>query len=387
MKFIDKDKITKYTYYAVLFFLPISIFFNNLALIILSVSVALFKKSKLQFNTILLSSLLLLFIYILFLGVLNLEPEIKVYIKLLPLIIIPLVLSCFKKETLVKGLFFLFLAIIIKQFLAIIGVVDYYYFTEGKTVALRSYDGINDILGFERPYLGFFSAINIILAYRLFKQKKIWVFFITCLFSLFIIILISARLGLLIYIMSIVTILVSKIKINRNNWFWLIGFGVLLMLFFFNSNNPLKNRFQQLKYDTRWIVWQGALDVSENKASLLFGLQSQKKVEKELLNFYNNKVNFEYKPDKTRFLTKKYNTHNQYLNEFLRGGIFGLLLFILPIAYLIYNNAKFNNLEFTLLLLSLSLFFMVENLLARQIGVYTTAIILSLSRKSSYEKN
>ena len=333
------------------------------------------------------SSLWLLFAYIILLNILDSNLETKVYIKLLPLLIIPFIFSYIKKETLEKGLLFLFIAIIIKQFVAIAGILEYYFFTEGKTVALRSYAGINEILHFERPYLGFFSALNIIVSYYLFKNRKIWIFLITSVFSFSIIVLISARLGLIVAILSLLLIVISRIKINFKYLMLVIGTLTTLGIIFLMSNNPLKNRFQQIKYDTRLVVWNGAYNIFTETSQPFFGLKSQSKVSEKLIDYYKNDAYFEYQPDKTRFVNKGYNTHNQYLNEILRGGIFGLLLFMMPLCYLIFQNIKMKKLEFTLLLISVSLFFMVENLLARQIGVYTTAIILSLTQKTLNEKS
>lgn len=380
-------KITNYCYYGLLFFLPISTFLDNVALLSLTFLTLFFKKRKHTLKQLLFSSLWLLFAYIILLNILDSNLETKVYIKLLPLLIIPFIFSYIKKETLEKGLLFLFIAIIIKQFVAIAGILEYYFFTEGKTVALRSYAGINEILHFERPYLGFFSALNIIVSYYLFKNRKIWIFLITSVFSFSIIMLISARLGLIVAILSLLLIVISRIKINFKYLMLVIGTLTTLGIIFLMSNNPLKNRFQQIKYDTRLVVWNGAYNIFTETSQPFFGLKSQSKVSEKLIDYYKNDAYFEYQPDKTRFVNKVYNTHNQYLNEILRGGIFGLLLFMMPLCYLIFQNIKMKKLEFTLLLISVSLFFMVENLLARQIGVYTTAIILSLTQKTLNEKS
>jgi len=381
------DKITNYSYYGLLFFLPISTFLDNVALVLLTFLTLIFKKRKHTLKQLLVSSLWLLFAYIILLNVFGSNLETKVYIKLLPLLIIPFVFSHLKKETLEKGLLFLFIAIIVKQIIAIGGILEYYFFTEGKTVALRSYAGINEILHFERPYLGFFSALNIIISYYLFKNSKTWIFLLTSVFSLSIILVISARLGLIVAILSLLLIVISRIKINIKYLMLVIGTLTTLVAIFLMSNNPLKNRFQQIKYDTRLVVWNGAYDIFTETSQPFFGLKSQSRVSEKLMDYYKNDAFFEYQPDKTRFVNKEYNTHNQYLNEVLRGGLIGLLLFIMPFCYLVFQNIKMKKLEFTLLLISVALFFMVENLLARQIGVYTTAIILSLTQKPINEKN
>lgn len=368
-----------------MFFLPISTFIDNLLLILL-VLVTFFVKIKFyQLKQIGLDSLLLFFVYILMLGLITMNFETKEYIKLLPLVVIPYILTYIRKEIILNGLCFLLIAVVIKQLISIYGIIDYYYFMEGKKVALRSYAGINEILGFERPYLGFFSALNVIIAYYFFKDKRIIVFILICFLSIVVVALISARLGLIIILASLFCMLLSNMK--KVLKYIVISLSLIILILFTQTNNPLKNRFQQIKYDTRLIVWEGALKISAENSDFIFGLKSQYEIKKRLIYFYENEVEFDYLPDKIRFMSKKYNTHNQYLNEILRGGGIAIILLLLPFSSCLYFSVKNRNLTFTLLLLSVLVFFLVENVLARQIGIYITAIILSLTRKVENEEN
>ena len=78
-------------------------------------------------------------------------------------------------------------------------------------------------------------------------------------------------------------------------------------------------------------------------------------------------------------LKKKYNTHNQFLSELIRGGVLGLFLFIFPIIIAIKENIKKKNIINISILVSIVLFLLVENLLERQIGVYLLAIVLTIT--------
>ncbi|NNE32371.1 MAG: O-antigen ligase family protein [Winogradskyella sp.] len=387
MKQPNLNTISKYAYYGLLFFLPLSTFLNNIALIVLFITVLLSKKERFSLKKMLYTTLIPFLAYVVVLNLIDLNFETKVYIKLLPLLIIPFVFYNLKQDIILKGLIYLFIGIIIAQIIAIVGIVQYFYFTEGKTVALRSYAGINEILHSERPYLGYFSALNIIVAYYIFKSKKLWVFVISALFSTAIILLISARLALLISVISIVFILFARIKINVKYLVGILGLFVVVLTIFLSFNNPLKNRFQQIKYDTRLVIWQGAYKILKETSSPVLGLKNQTKVSNHLNNYYENEAFFDYPPDRVRFVTKKYNTHNQYLNEILRGGVIGLGFLLLPFIYSIYYNLKQGKLEITLFILSLMFFLFVENLLARQLGVYIIAIILSLSSIQLHEKH
>ncbi|WP_299095725.1 O-antigen ligase family protein [Winogradskyella sp.] len=371
-----------FSYCSLLFFIPISTFLTNIALGLFFIFALIFGKLKYSLKRSLFTSLFLFFAYIVILGFVNLNFETKEYIKLIPLLLIPLPMTFLVKEKLYKGLTFLFIAVLIKQLVAVYGIMDYYMFTEGKTVALRSYAGINDILKFERPYLGFFSAINIIIAYKVIKKKALFV--ATVIFSIAIIVLISARLGLIIAVLIIIALYLYNYKSYAK---YVLSFVLIGLLSLILTNNPLKNRFQQLKYDTRLVIWKGALDVYQNNPNPIFGLKNQKALNNSLVDYYQERAYFDYQPDKNRFLSKKYNTHNQYINEFLRGGIVGVILIMIPFLISIVINFREKDLTAIMLTLSILIFFLVENLLARQIGVYITAIILGLTRISKYEKN
>lgn len=380
-----QDIIPK-AYFALMFFLTTSIFLSNVSLIILLTFAIFFGKRVYPLKQILISSLILLFLYIVILSTSTLNLEYKEYLKLLPLVLIPIGMTYNKRDILLKGLYFLFAAIVVNQIIALFGIIEYYFFTEGKTVALRSYAGINEILHYERPYLGFLSALNIIVGYKIFRNFRRWVFVLSSVFSVFIIIIISARLGLIIALLAVLVFVLVEIRINLKYLLLFILALITSTVLFFQSNNPLKNRFQQLKYDTRVTVWQGAKSIYSKNANPIFGLSSQTEVKDRLLNYYKTEANFDYQPDRTRFIMKEYNTHNQYINELLRGGLLGLFLLLSPFFIALRSSYLEKNIFNMLLLLAVLLFLMVENLLARQMGVYSIAIILSLTRNKSYER-
>ena len=97
------------------------------------------------------------------------------------------------------------------------------------------------------------------------------------------------------------------------------------------------------------------------------------------LEHYKNYENFKSIDEKNRFVTKNYNTHNQYLNELLRGGIVGFLLLLTPQIVLLYYSFKTGNTSSILFMISVICFCFVENILDRQLGVYLYAIFLSFS--------
>ena len=166
------SRIANYSFFLMMFFLPISLLFDNIFLSILLISS--FFNVKKQINKYIIFYLAAFFLFVFFNGLAtsNITTEAPYLIKLLPIILLPFCIENLESKVKFKGLIFLFIGIIIIQLNAVYGIIDYYYFSEGKKYALRNYSRINDILNFERPYLGFLSALNIIIAYHFFSLSK-----------------------------------------------------------------------------------------------------------------------------------------------------------------------------------------------------------------------
>ena len=372
-------KIESWSYYLVMFFLPISLFLDNLFLGIL-LFVVLLKKNKPFDNKLVTYSMFLFFIYIFFNTVLkdSLILNKESIIKILPILLLPFCLGNLSKKTLVKGCFFLMIGIVVIQINAILGIIDYYYFTEGNKYALKNYSKVNEIIRYERPYLGFLSAFNFILSLLFFKKFKKLIFpiLISCL-AIIIVILISARLALIIIFFSCLIYLLNKFKF-KNSIIYLTLLTSLFVLVFL-TNQSIKARFIQIKNDARLITWRGAYKIFNEGEKYITGIGSQKKINNLYVNYYNAYENYQSLDEKKRFLKKNYNTHNQYINELLRGGFMGLFLFLLPQYLIIRKIFKNNSFLNYILLFSIVCFLTVENVIQRQVGVYLYIIILSLS--------
>ena len=381
MKKIFLSKITDYSYFLMMFFLPISLLLDNVFLAIMFLSVVFEKKHKIT-NKLVFYALLAFFIFTVLNGLFktsfNIEKE--NYIRILPFLLIPFCLLNIENKIKIKGLYFLSIGIIIIQMNAIFGVVDYYYFTEGKKYALKNYSKVNEILNYERPYLGFFSALNIIICYNLFALNKTRLFrglsLFLILISISLIVLISARLAIIVTILIGVIIVLNRF--NAKNVFFLICILITIISFSFLTNSSLKERFIQINNDARLITWKGAKASFDKTGKNIFGSGSQENTRNDLLNYYKNYDDYQSVDEKNRFILKNYNTHSQYINELLRGGIVGFLIFFLPQILLLYYNFKKNNIFGLLLLVSIICFSLVENILDRQVGVYLYTIIFSI---------
>jgi len=370
--------ISNYSYFLMMFFLPISLLLDNIFLCILLLSIILQSKKAIKNNV--LYFLIFFYIYTMFNGLINnfFLVEQQNYIKLLPLILIPFCLQNIDYKIKLKGLFFLAIGILVIQINSVYGIINYYYFTDGKKYALNNYSKINEILNYERPYLGFFSLINIIICFFYFSILKKKIFSsIVAFFSIFLIIVISARLAFIVLFLLLIIAFLKKMDIKNiaKIVFFSIGVGVLL----FVSNNSLKDRFSQLGKDARVITWKGASEIFHKNANYFFGSGSEENTREKLLEYYKSREGYVSLDEKNRFINNNYNTHNQYINEILKGGLLGLLLFIIPQLVLLYNNFKKNNSWALMFLVSIMSFCFVENILNRQVGVYLYAIVLSLT--------
>ena len=378
-------KVSNYSYFLMMFFLPLSLVLDNifLGIMFLSLVFSLKELSKSNVFYYLLFSLLFTVVNSIFNNCFFIESE--NILRLLPLILISFCLGNISKDIRLKGLVFLSIAILVIQLNAIYGIINYYYFTEGKKYALKNYSKINQILNYERPYLGFFSAINIIISYYYFKvkNKRRWLNISLAILSLVLIVVISARLAIIIvFFNSLIAVLV---KFNKKYIIkiTLLFTGIIFLIFF--SNSSLKERFKLISKDARVVTWEGASSIFFTNSKYIFGSGSEQDTRVNLLEYYRNYDGFDSAAEQNRFINKNYNTHNQYINELLRGGFVGLLLLIIPQAILLCKSVSKNNILSIMLLVSIMSFSLVENVLSRQVGVYLFALLLSLSSISFKE--
>ena len=75
----------------------------------------------------------------------------------------------------------------------------------------------------------------------------------------------------------------------------------------------------------------------------------------------------------------KYNTHNQFIEEFLKFGVLGGLFFLLFIGFIFYQAIRSKNELLMLSILTVSAFMMVESIFERQHGVVFFSLFISLA--------
>ena len=239
---------------------------------------------------------------------------------------------------------------------------------------------VNRILMLERPYAGFFSLISIIISLDLLKCSKKYkgVYILSILMSTVFLFIISARISILSLI--IIGFLYFLFFIRKGIIFkvLMILFTTIVLFSVFNLNRNLAKRFflnenLQTSYliakdsEPRIIIWSCALKmITSEDFNNIIGNNSYSETYTKLTKLYSK--NIENIQKRNWFINQQYNTHNQFIDIYLIGGFFSFSIFILFIVRAFHQTI--NNFIGLSIMISLTLFLLVENLFQRQFGVY-----------------
>lgn len=246
----------------------------------------------------------------------------------------------------------------------------------------------NAVLLLERPYAGIFSLICIVLSLEqlILKTRFRIIYLVSLLLSLFFIFFISIRISILsiIAIAAIYGVFYLKVSIKKKVLSFSIGILLFLMFIMLNPNiakrffieesaNKSITQFKEL--EPRVIIWDCAYQVSKQKDfSVFFGTTSYSNMKESMVTCYDETIQDFSR--KQWFLTRKYNTHNQYLDFYLIGGVLSLiLLFIFFYFYIIKNKSNFFAIA---IITSFIIMMSVENIFHRQFGCLIFAIFVTL---------
>lgn len=243
---------------------------------------------------------------------------------------------------------------------------------------------ITEFLMGERPYLGFIYLISACFSVYLginsnHKYLRILYISLAALFAAFIFIM-AARIAALSVVLGLVLSLFYFLRKMKNKAILLIGIPIFGLLMYGLSGNIIKRFYVGNEYvnvitaDPRYYIWDCATQMSvENTSDLLFG-KGYYGVENELAECYTTKNNFLEAEQQQWFIDSRFNTHNQFFDIFLSQGILATLLFCFFFLYLAFISRK--NFFILSLVLFLFLFFMVENVLTRQLGCMLVGFVL-----------
>lgn len=332
----------------------------------------------------------ILFLYLLIKSFFNssIGNEINVFSRFLVVIILPILFIPVPKNKIIWG----FIAsVFIAVSIALIHTSIYYL--HNKILPFNTGEDVNRILIVERPYMGFICLVALILCLFMAKEYpkfKKALFALGLFFGVFIF-FIAARLSL------ITLIGVAIIYLLFYSGFSVIKKAIIIAVCFIAvftallSYKNLSNRFfvtdsfQTMKdYEPRVVIWSCASEIIRSSDfNFIFGSKSFNWMEEQYVQCYADSITNESK--KAWFLAIKYNSHNQFIDLFLIGGFLGLGLFLFFIFSMMKNSL--GNFYFFSIVVSLTLFFLMENVLHRQFGCYLTAIVFSITAKYRDEKN
>lgn len=400
MRNLIREKGFEYLIYALL----ISLFFSkaipNIILAVLSVwTIIDFKKDQILKTKFNFSSQIILLILLVFLTVKStffatISYDFKVYKGLFLLFWLAVI---FKKIKDFNTLKLVILSSINAAILCSVFLITL-FFIKHHILPFSNTAEVNELLLLERPYIGFIAVLGLLLAVEraitVVKYKYLWA--INALLLFLFILLISARISIitLFLLVGIYLIFYAKISWVKKGAFlvsFVLLFGIIVL-----TNKNISERFfiksnleESLKvasdYEPRIVIWNCAYAMTQKSDyNSVIGFDGYQTISNNFLDCYSSTI--ENPSKKEYFLTENFNSHNQFIDFYLIGGLIGVLLFFTFFIKLIIE-VKTNFFQMAIVI-SFLLFFCVENIFYRQFGCYLFGIfILILLQRKLNEEN
>ena len=384
------DNIFDIVFSILLFSLSISMAIPNLVLAVLFF-VFLFKRDKIKvvkwYTKLLFIVVIYIFLKALFFNAL--VENFSIYKHFLVVLVLSFLIYNIKNiATVIKGsIFGIFLGVMVALF-----KISNFYFIH-KVLPFGNTVEVQDLLLIHRPYFGFMCLITIVLIDVLLpkinsKKEKIFYVIIGFIIAVFMYIIV-ARLSLFLLIIYLIIKTINYLKLSLAKS--VLGFLTIFIFMFgaFSLNKNIKNRLHiEASYsetikvlknqEPRFVIWDCFFSQINNKNfNVYFGYNNRKSIQEELNGCYKERIDNVSKRD--YYVDTEFNTHNQFFDIFLEGGILGLSLFLALFMFLVYSFRENFNASF--ILLSFILFFIFENLFHRQLGAYLFGIFIPLFHK------
>lgn len=371
--------IKKYYDYALaimVFFLPLSMAIPNIMLIIATLLFLTFRKIENK-KLIILSSLMVG--YVIFKAIIfSYFTENLHYYKnyLLFFLLIVLFSSKYNKK-LIKIAFVS--GTLTATLISLFNIIVFYI--KNNNIPLGNSKAVFDLLLIHRPYLGIMCFISIVMlsSFKLTNKKTSYFAILLLSFFLF---LIVARLAILLLILFSIYKFFNTPNSKKK---YILLIPVFIIAIFITSTKSIKERFfveenstntiaKIIDYEPRFVIWKCLLNNNFfNNNNLFFGYKNINEIPKRLKLCYGETI--QKKSKREYYLDVNFNTHNQFLHFFYLGGVILLLLFFIIIFYCLRSSIT---VEYKIIILSLLLFLLVENLFERQYGVYLLGVLLPL---------
>ena len=384
------DNIFDIVFSILLFSLSISMAIPNLVLAVLFF-VFLFKRDKIKvvkwYTKLLFIVVIYIFLKALFFNAL--VENFSIYKHFFVVLVLSFLIYNIKNiATVIKGsIFGVFLGVMVALF-----KISNFYFIH-KVLPFGNTVEVQDLLLIHRPYFGFMCLITIVLIDVLLpkinsKKEKIFYVIIGFIIAVFMYIIV-ARLSLFLLIIYLIIKTINYLKLSLVKS--VLGFLTIFIFMFgaFSLNKNIKNRLHiEASYsetikvlknqEPRFVIWDCFFSQINNKNfNVYFGYNNRKSIQEELNGCYKERIDNVSK--RYYYVDTEFNTHNQFFDIFLEGGILGLSLFLALFMFLVYSFRENFNASF--ILLSFILFFIFENLFHRQLGAYLFGIFIPLFHK------
>ena len=282
----------------------------------------------------------------------------------------------------VGGLEWLKSGIILGSFIAIFYSLVKITFLIINTASFNFAKGpvINETLPVQRLYLGLLCTISLILVLeRFFKKRRKTYLILALTFTVFVF-LIASRIAMLSAIVIIIYYSFIKLRSIQRYFALFLILAVTSTAIF--SNDNLSKRVLHLDdnlresyidkiamHEPRFLIWKYSYEVSKNTNTILgngFRLTQEK-----LLTSYRQIPQLK---KREWFISKRFNSHNQYIDIFLSQGLLGFIIFLI-FLFQLFISAKKSPTK-TLLLISSLLFMLIYNNFHRLIGVFIFSILI-----------
>lgn len=305
--------------------------------------------------------------------------------KRLAFIIFPLIFLALETDfsNFYKKIFLTFAAssiaiALINIFVSVFKYFDTYNETHLGYHQTTSFTGINVI------HLSIYLNVSlVILIYYYFCSKNKYLF-IPCLLCVGILIYLGSRMAIfilfVIVLLSFIILFKSKFNFIKSGIFTIITLLILTGIVFINPKTSQKFNELQLssrfeKRQGRYLIWKSSFEILKNDPKLLiYGLGTGDVTDALVQKYEENNYKF--------LASVRYGPHNEFLQELLKHGIFGLslllLMFLLPLKFAI----KKRNYLCVAFILIFSFSSLTEPTLGRNKGIFLFTFFYSIFASS-----
>jgi len=307
--------------------------------------------------------------------------------KLIAGLLVFLIMTSVSNKKMIEQFFLSGILIII----LINSVLISYNYLNGIPIDLSFGKSVNSLLLIERPYFAFLSVLANYIVFKWIRAGQSKLFYVVAVLSGSFCFFIAAKLGMILHILLL---LYHTFKMLKSiNFKHLVVFSILIsLLVIVIIKNPylkerlriesnIENTIRKFKaYEIRFIVWE--CNVETLKEHWISGLKSHSNLIPTLTSCYESQINPERTKKISYYRESKFNTHNQYFDVWLTGGLVAIALMTLVVIFPMFNFENYKNMIPGLVLLLI--FMLVENIWQRQMGCFIYSIFLGLYVPKDY---